>query len=100
MTWEVEYTDEFEGWWLGLGEGEQESIRVAVDKLEQYGPALGRPLVDTIKGSRHPNMKELRSLGGNIRVLFAFDPRRDPPGRRGQDREVDGVLRRGDPQSR
>ncbi len=76
MAWEVEYTDEFEGWWFGLGEGEQESIRVAVDKLEQYGPALGRPLVDTIKGSRHPNMKELRPLGGYIRVLFAFDPRR------------------------
>lgn len=32
--------------------------------------------MDTIKGSRHPNMKELRPLGGYIRVLFAFDPRR------------------------
>lgn len=61
---------------MGLDEREQENIRVAVDKLEERGPALGRPLVDTVKGSRHPNMKELRPLGGNIRVLFAFDPRR------------------------
>lgn len=76
ISWEVEYTDEFEEWWLGLDEREQESIRVAVDKLEEEGPALGRPLVDTIEGSRFPNMKELRSVGGNIRVLFAFDPRR------------------------
>ena len=48
-----------------------------VDLLEAEGPALGRPTVDTIVGSRHPNMKELRvSKGGAIRILFAFDPRR------------------------
>jgi hypothetical protein len=40
------------------------------------GPALGRPAVDTVKGSRHKNMKELRAFGGTIRALFAFDPRR------------------------
>jgi hypothetical protein len=39
-------------------------------------PALGRPLVDRIKASRHHNMKELRSTGGNVRILFAFDPER------------------------
>ncbi len=48
----------------------------AVDKLEERGPALGRPFVDTIEGSRHSNMKELRPPGGNIKVHFAFDPRR------------------------
>lgn len=32
--------------------------------------------MDTLEGSRHSNMKELRPPGGNIRVLFAFDPRR------------------------
>lgn len=74
--WDVEYTDEFEEWWLRLGESEQEDIRVAVDKLEERGPELGRPLVDTLEGSRHANMKELRPLGTSIRVLFAFDPRR------------------------
>ena len=40
------------------------------------GPGLGRPLVDTIKQSRHANMKELRPLGTRIRILFAFDLRR------------------------
>ena len=42
--------------------------------LEQRGPGLGRPLVDSLTGSRHANMKELRA--GTIRILFAFDPRR------------------------
>lgn len=49
----------------------------ALDLLEQRGPALGRPAVDTLKGSRHSNMKELRSFGGHLRAMFAFDPRRE-----------------------
>ena len=28
--------------------------------LRQFGPQLGRPRVDTLKDSRHANMKELR----------------------------------------
>ena len=46
--------------------------------LEQFGPQLGRPRVDTLNGSRHANMKELRfsAAGGEWRVAFAFDPRR------------------------
>jgi hypothetical protein len=76
MAWEVEYTDEFGVWQEGLGRDEQYSVVAAVDLLEESGPRLGRPLVDTIKGSRHPSMKELRPVGGNVRVLFAFDPRR------------------------
>ncbi len=74
--WEVEYTDTFGVWWDELTEDEQDRVTAAVELLEQGGPALGRPLVDTLKGSRHPNMKELRPRGGHIRVLFAFDPRR------------------------
>ncbi len=76
MSWEVEYTDEFERWWDTLALEEQAAIDVAVDVLAQAGPALGRPWVDTIKSSRHPNMKELRPRGGFLRILFAFDPRR------------------------
>ncbi len=76
MAWEVEYTDEFGAWWDGLPGEEQEFVRAGVLGLEERGPALGRPLVDTVAGSRHSNMKELRPPGGNIRVLFAFDPRR------------------------
>jgi hypothetical protein len=51
-------------------------VTAAVEILESAGPALGRPLVDTLKGSRLSNMKELRPHGGHLRVLFAFDPRR------------------------
>ena len=76
MEWDVEYTDEFGRWWDSLTVSEQNAIESAVEFLEEVGPGLGRPFVDTIQGSRHPNMKELRSRTGNIRILFAFDPRR------------------------
>ncbi|HWV00048.1 MAG TPA: type II toxin-antitoxin system RelE/ParE family toxin [Devosia sp.] len=50
----------------------------AVLALQAVGPQLGRPLVDTLKGSRHANMKELRiGANGAWRVLFAFDPVRN-----------------------
>jgi hypothetical protein len=75
--WEVLYTDEFGAWFETLTEDQQDAVIARVDLLEAEGPALGRPTVDTIAGSRHPNMKELRvSKGGAIRILFAFDPRR------------------------
>ena len=51
-------------------------MTAAVEALEDRGPALGRPFVDVIQASRHAHMKELRPRGGNIRVMFAFDPRR------------------------
>jgi hypothetical protein len=46
--------------------------------LEDRGSSLARPHADTLKGSRHPNMKELRTQSGGkpIRSFFAFDPRR------------------------
>lgn len=75
-AWEVEYTNEFGVWWNDLSAEEQERVRAAVLVLERHGPALGRPWVDTVKGSRHRNLKELRPRGGFIRVLFAFDIRR------------------------
>ena len=76
MAWEVEYTDQFGNWFENLDEDQQESVVIAVEVLQGHGPGLGRPLVDTIKGSRHANMKELRPRRGNLRILFAFDPRR------------------------
>jgi hypothetical protein len=76
MSWEVEYTDQFGEWWDDLSEDEQEAVTAAVSVLERRGPALGRPLVDTIKQSRHANMKELIPPASDSRVLFAFDPRR------------------------
>jgi hypothetical protein len=76
--WEVEFTDQFEEWWISLTEDQQDALHAGVVRLEQYGPSLGRPVVDHIKMSRHANMKELRtSQGGSLRVLFAFDPERN-----------------------
>jgi hypothetical protein len=76
--WQVEFTDEFERWWNSLTEGEKDAVDFSVGLLEELGPHLSRPHADTVGGSRHPNMKELRSqyAGRPLRTLFAFDPRR------------------------
>ena len=56
----------------------QEDIDVVVRLLEAVGPALTRPDADTVKGSRHPNMRKLRvqSQGRPLRILYVFDARR------------------------
>lgn len=78
MSWDLETSDEFVVWYEGLNDAEVESVNFSVDLLEKAGPLLGRPHVDTLKGSRIPNLKELRvqHQGRPIRILFAFDPRR------------------------
>lgn len=76
--WEVE-TSLVRKWLLSLDERSYELVVAALELLEEIGPGLGRPLVDTVAGSRHRNMKELRpgSRGNSeLRVLFAFDPER------------------------
>ena len=75
-SWKVELTEEAAAWYMGLGDADANRIAASFDELERRGPALGRPFVDSVKGSRHHNMKELRSIGGHLRALFAFDPRR------------------------
>ena len=76
--WDVEYTDEFGHWWESLADDEQESLAVSVELLRCLGPNLPRPHSDTIKGSKHSNMKELRTQhrGHPLRTFYAFDPRR------------------------
>jgi hypothetical protein len=76
--WEIEISDEFIDWYRGLDDDEVESVNFSVDLLEQAGPMLGRPHVDTLQGSKIPNLKELRvqHQGRPLRILFAFDPRR------------------------
>lgn len=76
--WEIEFTDEFGAWWNSLSEDEQESVAASVELLRQLGPNLSRPHADVLKGSKHSNMKELRTQhqGRPLRTLFAFDPRR------------------------
>lgn len=73
MACEVVFTPEAEAWWKGLSQRDAERIGAALDLLQEHGPVLGRPAVDSIHGSRHHNMKELRSFGGHLRALFAFD---------------------------
>ncbi len=78
MAWEVEYTDEFGAWWVSLTEAEQSSVAASVGLLEARGPSLGYPHSSAIKGSRHGQMRELRTQhsGHPIRTLYAFDLRR------------------------
>jgi hypothetical protein len=78
VAWEVGVSDEFRTWYESLSEDEQDSVIVSVTLLEQHGPALGRPHVDTIRTSRYSNMKELRvqHRGRPYRILFIFDTRR------------------------
>lgn len=77
MPYEVNYADEFGDWWDGLTVEQQEDVTARVELLEEHGPTLGRPTVDRVEGSAFHNMKELRcSSSGALRVLFAFDPRR------------------------
>ena len=61
MAWEIEGSDEFSRWYQELSEDEIESVNFSVDLLELSGPMLGRPHVDTLKGSRIANLKELRA---------------------------------------
>jgi hypothetical protein len=75
---DIEFTDEFGRWWDTLPLAAQEAIAHDVEVLGHVGPALGRPLVDNVRLSRHANMKELRTQHRRsaFRILFAFDPRR------------------------
>lgn len=73
MSWDAARTPEFDEWWEGLTDSEQRRVVASVEALEELGPTAGRPLVDSVHGSRYSNMKELR-VGKTIRVFFAFDP--------------------------
>jgi hypothetical protein len=75
--WEIYQTDELADWMENLRHTDPEAadqVEAAVDVLSEYGPTLGRPLVDTITGSKIANLKELRPRQTMIRILFVFDP--------------------------
>jgi len=78
VRWVVEIGEEFEPEFYALHEEVREAILALARLLQQFGPQLGRPHVDTLNGSRHKNMKELRfaAADGEWRVAFAFDPKR------------------------
>jgi hypothetical protein len=78
VAWSVEIGDEFEPEFTALPEEVRTEILAHSRLLQQFGPQLGRPRVDTLDASRHANMKELRfsAVGGEWRVAFAFDKKR------------------------
>lgn len=78
MTWEVLFYQEFEPEFDALQEEVQDELLAQARLLQHFGPQLGRPRADTLNGSRHANMKELRfdAADGAWRVAFAFDPNR------------------------
>jgi hypothetical protein len=78
MAWSVALGDEFEPEFDALHEDVQTEILAIARLLQQFGPQLGRPRVDTLNGSRHTNMKELRfsAADGVWRVAFAFHTKR------------------------
>lgn len=76
VSWTVVLREEVAAWLGELSDGDYQQVLAALDALSVDGPALGRPFVDTVKGSRYANLKELRPRGGNLRLLFAFDTER------------------------
>jgi hypothetical protein len=83
MAWNLEMTGEVREWLHAMRATDRAMSRLigqAIQTLVEIGPGLGRPLVDRITGSVLQNMKELRpgsSGRSEVRILFAFDPRRN-----------------------
>ncbi len=78
MTWNVQFHPEFAREAGQYSASVRSEIVASVRLLEHFGPGLGRPTADTLSGSKHANMKELRfkADGGVWRIAFAFDPMR------------------------
>ena len=78
VRWAVELAGEFKPEFDALDQDVRREILALARVLQEFGPQLGRPRVDTLNGSRYANMKELRfrAADGEWRVTFAFDPRR------------------------
>ena len=78
MTWSVFLHDEFQDEFEQFPQKVQDELLACTLILQKMGPQLKRPLADTLKGSKHANMKELRFKVSNgvWRVAYAFDPQR------------------------
>jgi hypothetical protein len=79
MPWQVYFQAEFEAEFDALENDVQDELLAQANLLKTLGPQLKRPAADTLYGSRHANMKELRfkAAGGVWRVAFAFDPKQN-----------------------
>ena len=78
MPWTVRLHPDFIPEAKALPEAVQDELAALMLLLADQGPHLKRPHCDTLKGSKHANMKELRfdAADGVWRVAFAFDPER------------------------
>lgn len=76
--WEVILSDEIINWFQRLENASQDAILIKINLLRNIGPALSRPYADTIKRSKHKNMKELRVSNKKhvFRIFYAFDTKR------------------------
>jgi hypothetical protein len=58
VEWAVLLTDEFEIWWDGLSEEEQEDVNASVMLLQQLGPMLRFPHSSGVESSNHAHMRD------------------------------------------
>jgi hypothetical protein len=57
----VIFAEAFDAELAGFPRDVQAALLAKARLLEHFGPQLGRPHVDTLKDSKHANMKELRA---------------------------------------
>ncbi len=76
--YEIKRTEELINWFKNLDLEAKKDILIQIEILQEFGPRLGRPHVDTITGSKIKNLKELRINSKNrpFRIFFVFDPKR------------------------
>ena len=79
-AWKVILHDEFDAEFEALADNVKDNLLAAANAIQIAGPKAGRPHVDTLGGSKHANMKELRFTAHAAREIwraaFAFDPER------------------------
>jgi hypothetical protein len=80
VPWQVFFHAEFEPEFNALDPEVQDELLAHASLLKEFGPPLKRPTADTLHGSKHDNMKELRfkAADGVWRIAFAFDPEQKP----------------------
>jgi hypothetical protein len=72
----IEWTDEARRWFEHLGQRQKKEMTKAIEAMSQRGPEQRWPRVGTIRESRLHKMRELRSVGGHLRLLFTYDRNR------------------------
>lgn len=79
MNWQILFHDDFLPELNKFSQEVQDELLAIANRLKEKGPQLKRPFVDTLKGSKYKNMKEIRfnADDGVWRVAFAFDPQRN-----------------------